>query len=102
MTGVYYHAITTMRQIVSKCTITNCLQLETLDKLAHLQQKSLYIGPNDQVNNPAVMERIAILWLIIALIICLEREGQATTDPTLRLESRVDHVVNHQKEHQSS
>lgn len=50
---MYYNAITTMRQIVSKCIKTNYLQLEILDKLAHLQLK---FGVNGKVNNPAVRD----------------------------------------------
>lgn len=39
------------------------------------------------------MERISIIWLIIALIISLDRGGQATSDPTLRLDRRHDQVI---------
>ena len=39
------------------------------------------------------MERISIIWFVITLIISLDRGGQASTDPTLRLERRYDQLI---------
>lgn len=39
------------------------------------------------------MERISIIWFVIALIISLDGGGQASTDPTLRLERRYDQLI---------
>ena len=39
------------------------------------------------------MERISIIWFVIALIISLDGGGQASTDPTLRLEWRYDQLI---------
>ena len=90
-----YYSIHVLSQHIYKYSGTNCLQLETLDKLVSwcMRSQQFYKSEQSQVSNPVVMERISIICLVIILIFSLEREGQTTSDPTLRLDRRYDQVI---------